>query len=215
MPRGSRHGRGDRRWRGHVLGGAGAGRPARHRGGQSGSGQAGAGTSKTEAPARTGGESRAEIDRQLDASLGEFDEELRREQQRTAEQRDSRGTSGSGNGAVAEATGEDTDRDDDDQELVRNRAGDLQSEGAYDAARSGSGNSGSASGTGADAKGPGTGGSMGGGGGGVSAREIPSGQDDDIIARRLRKAAEAETDPELKEKLWREYIDYKENTQRG
>jgi hypothetical protein len=31
----------------------------------------------------------------------------------------------------------------------------------------------------------------------------------------LRKAAEAETDPELKEKLWKEYRDYKENTHGG
>jgi hypothetical protein len=36
--------------------------------------------------------------------------------------------------------------------------------------------------------------------------------DDDIIARRLRRAAENETDPELREKLWDEYRDYKENT---
>jgi hypothetical protein len=36
-----------------------------------------------------------------------------------------------------------------------------------------------------------------------------SGQDDDIVARQLREAAEKETDPELKEKLWKEYEDYK------
>jgi len=54
-----------------------------------------------------------------------------------------------------------------------------------------------------------------GGGGGSGAKPIPSGQDDDIIARRLRKAAEAETDPELKEKLWQEYREYKENTKGG
>jgi murein L,D-transpeptidase YcbB/YkuD len=33
--------------------------------------------------------------------------------------------------------------------------------------------------------------------------------DDDIVARQLREAAENETDPELKEKLWKEYEDYK------
>jgi hypothetical protein len=33
--------------------------------------------------------------------------------------------------------------------------------------------------------------------------------DDDIVARQLREAAEKETDPELKEKLWKEYEDYK------
>ena len=34
-------------------------------------------------------------------------------------------------------------------------------------------------------------------------------QDDDIVARQLREAAEKETDPVLKEKLWKEYHDYK------
>jgi hypothetical protein len=43
----------------------------------------------------------------------------------------------------------------------------------------------------------------------VKQRQIPSGQDDDIVARQLREAAEKETDPELKEKLWKEYEEYK------
>jgi len=34
--------------------------------------------------------------------------------------------------------------------------------------------------------------------------------DDDIVARQLREAAEKETDPELKKKLWEEYRKYKE-----
>jgi hypothetical protein len=40
-------------------------------------------------------------------------------------------------------------------------------------------------------------------------RPRPSGYDDDIVARQIREAAEKETDPELKEKLWKEYEDYK------
>jgi len=36
-------------------------------------------------------------------------------------------------------------------------------------------------------------------------------EDDDIVARQLREAAENETDPELKEKLWKEYDDYKKS----
>ncbi len=36
-------------------------------------------------------------------------------------------------------------------------------------------------------------------------------QDDDIVARQLREAAEKETDPELKEKLWKEYREYKKS----
>jgi hypothetical protein len=49
-------------------------------------------------------------------------------------------------------------------------------------------------------------------GNGAVATEIPDGNDDDVIARRLRKAAEQETDPELKDKLWKEYVEYKKNT---
>jgi hypothetical protein len=45
--------------------------------------------------------------------------------------------------------------------------------------------------------------------------EIPSGDDDDVIARQLREAAEAETDPELKEKLWEEYRKYKNQQNPG
>ena len=38
--------------------------------------------------------------------------------------------------------------------------------------------------------------------------------DDDIVARQLREAAEKETDPELKKKLWQEYEQYKTNSAR-
>jgi hypothetical protein len=41
---------------------------------------------------------------------------------------------------------------------------------------------------------------------------IPDGSDDDVVARQLREAAEKETDPELKKKLWDEYRRYKEGT---
>ncbi len=41
--------------------------------------------------------------------------------------------------------------------------------------------------------------------------EVPDGSDDDIVARQIREAAEKETDPELRDKLWKEYIEYKKN----
>ena len=44
-------------------------------------------------------------------------------------------------------------------------------------------------------------------------KNIPDGRDDDVIARQIREAAEKETDPELRDKLWKEYIEYKKNTQ--
>jgi hypothetical protein len=40
---------------------------------------------------------------------------------------------------------------------------------------------------------------------------VPDGEDDDVVARQLREAAENEQDPELRKKLWEEYREYKEN----
>ena len=37
----------------------------------------------------------------------------------------------------------------------------------------------------------------------------PDARDDDVVARQLREAAMAETDPELQEQLWEEYRRYK------
>jgi hypothetical protein len=42
--------------------------------------------------------------------------------------------------------------------------------------------------------------------------DIAGGNDDDVIARQLREAAENETDPVLRERLWQEYRDYKNAT---
>ena len=46
-------------------------------------------------------------------------------------------------------------------------------------------------------------------GGTYSRKERPAQYDDDIVARQIREAAEKETDPELKERLWKEYENYK------
>ena len=46
-------------------------------------------------------------------------------------------------------------------------------------------------------------------GGTYSRKERPASYDDDIVARQIREAAEKETDPELKERLWKEYENYK------
>ena len=39
--------------------------------------------------------------------------------------------------------------------------------------------------------------------------DIPSGNDDDVVARQLREAAMRESDPAVREKLWAEYRKYK------
>jgi hypothetical protein len=61
-----------------------------------------------------------------------------------------------------------------------------------------------------DAAGAGQGaGSWGPGGTGAPPGSYTPSPDDDIVARQLREAAEKETDPELKAKLWKEYEEYK------
>jgi len=166
------------------------------------------------ATVQTPDERRAALDKQLDDSLGAFDARLHKEQQKIAEERDARqatvsaatadggtgaataGTSsadggGSSNGAGADGSsaaavpGPHRGRR---GETRNSRAGDLKSDKAAGGPSSASGN-------------------------GAPATIIPDGNDDDIVARRLRKAAEVETDPELKEKLWKEYVEYKKNTQ--
>jgi hypothetical protein len=50
----------------------------------------------------------------------------------------------------------------------------------------------------------------GGGGNGATAQKFTPGSDNDIVARRLRTAAEQETNPTLRAKLWKEYADYRQ-----
>ena len=60
--------------------------------------------------------------------------------------------------------------------------------------------------------GVGGGGPKGGSGPNTVPADIPDGRDDDIVARQLREAAMKETDPELRERLWEEYRQYKKST---
>jgi len=159
-------------------------------------------------PGQTSDERQAAIDKKLNDSLGSFDAQLRTEQQRVAQERDQRqaaaagsaATERSGEGKNGDAAGtaspEGADADDKPAgsgrhgpfSRPRDHSGDLKSEKAAKKPDDNAGN-------------------------GATAREIPDGSDDDVVARRLRQAAEQETDPELKEKLWQEYVDYKKNAQ--
>ena len=176
---------------------------------------AGAGATATPAagsangPGQTSDERRAAIDKRLNDSLGAFDAELRQEQQTLAKERDARqaaaagtaateGQNGDKNGEAAGSTategppGGDGKGGDNGKHpgpgKRRDHSGDLKSEKAGKTPDDNAGN-------------------------GATAREIPDGSDDDVVARRLRQAAQQETDPELKEKLWQEYLDYKKNAQ--
>jgi hypothetical protein len=144
-------------------------------------------------PARqaTGEEQKNELEEELETLISEFDE-LMLEQQDTLKQQqaarqargDCQGTSGGSEEAAAGGTGEEADT---------GEPGDGQMPAEAEPG----------SGPGVEKQG-----------------EMPEfekgaigdGSDDDVVARQLREAAEAETDPVLKAKLWEEYKKYKNST---
>jgi hypothetical protein len=146
--------------------------------------------------ALTEGEQLGRLEEKLDAALAEFDDLLLTEQRRLAEQAEIAGAAGAGDWGMAGA-------------------------GASGAGTTGATRTGSAGGDTGTGEPP-AGGELeaeGGGGTGTSGAPVPpdvgDGADDDIIARQLREAAMAETDPELREKLWDEYRRYKESIRKG
>jgi hypothetical protein len=162
-------------------------------------GGGGAGSGSGSAPAQTPDEHRAELEHRFDDSLGSFDATLKKEQEQLAKEHDAAvaaGGGGSSDGAAA-TTAHGGSAGTEGPRSGRGRHGSRSADHSGDlhSAKQDGVNAGGYSGNGA------------------SAREIPDGSDDDIVARRLRKAAEQETDPELKEKLWQEYVQYKKNAQ--
>jgi hypothetical protein len=172
----------------------------------------------------TTGERTAQIDRDLNDSLGVFDNRIRDEQATIAGQRSGgRGGSGGGAGSAGAAgagNSESGNGSEGDGKGGQGGGGEGQQGGG---AQGGQGAGQGGSGQGQGQQGQGEGNQQGGGGGvGGGARggsgpntvpaDIPDGSDDDIVARQLREAAMNETDPELREKLWQEYRDYKKNT---
>ena len=148
----------------------------------------------------------ADLDKSLAESLGEFDEILLKEEQRIAARIPAERESGGGYGGRGGPGS--SGQPGSGQPGSQGQTGDA---GKTSQSSSQSGQSSSAASSG---KGAGVGmGSMGSRGknetSGTGTQEISSGYDD-IVARQLREAAEKETDPELKEKLWEEYRKYKE-----
>jgi hypothetical protein len=138
---------------------------------------------------------------QLNGSLGEFDERLLREQDRIkarTPQTETTASSKSGGAYVADQaddSGNTLDNTGDGGQAGQQsqRAGETDNEGTRTASN-----------------GMGTPASSSSGTEGSIPEDIPDGSDDDIIARQIREAAEKETDPELRAKLWDEYRRYRE-----
>lgn len=155
---------------------------------------------------------RAQIDRRFDETFAVFDARMRKEQEAVSEERASGGGGASGSGADPSGEGGDGDPE------SSAGAGPGETEPG-DGAMGGSGVPGSPGEDAGDQSGSeGGGGGVGGGAKGGSGpntvpADIPDGRDDDIVARQLREAAMKETDPELRERLWDEYRQYKKSTQ--
>lgn len=186
--------------------------------------------------AQTSDEQVAELESLLADSLEQFDDKLLKEEERlTARQPRDRETgygygassqdpgrggaagtgqsSGQGSGSSQSTGSEGTadegsqDREADGAQTAKGTGGSATGAGEDGTAATGEGG-GSGEGAGPPGGGDGAGQSA-----GSSSRpgkvELDTG-DDDIVARQLREAAEKETDPELKKKLWEEYRKYKE-----
>jgi hypothetical protein len=164
----------------------------------------GKGTSQTRA------EKTGDLDDKFQGSLGAFDEMLLEEEKhlagRVPKQRES-GKNGQGGSNVSSGAA---------GRSGENGSGESSAAGQHrKRSEEGSGAEGA---MGEQTVSGGTGGSPGRGGGetrqersvyGTPDGRLPPPQDDDIVARQLREAAEKETDPELKKKLWEEYWKYK------
>ena len=186
--------------------------------------------------AQTSEEQVAELERLFTDSLGEFDETLLKEEGRLATRQPSDretgygygGSQGQGSGGGTAGTGQTSGQDSGSSQSTGSEgtAGQGSQEGGPGVAQTGEQTGGSATDSGEETgtgsgqgtgSGEGVGPSVEGAGAGQSAgsgtqpgKEDLGTGDDDVVARQLREAAEKETDPELKKKLWEEYRKYKE-----
>ena len=142
-----------------------------------------------------------ELDQQLNRALGEFDDMLLQEEEKVAAHIPRRGESGGSaaggrqGDSAADQQGDSADTGSEAGSASNQSTGQGGRTPEAAAGRPGGGLSGSAD----QAERPPTAGRP----------DLEEG-DDDIVARQLREAAEQETDPEVKERLWEEYRKYKE-----
>jgi len=158
-----------------------------------------------------------DLDRQFNESLAAFDEMLLKEL-RLIQAASAKRMKGMAEAAAA-AGREASEKGREGSSAERGAAGETGSGSAEgsgrDAGAAGAGRAETSGGRGTagDAAGAGSQppGGWGPGGTGAQTGSYTPDPDDDIVARQLREAAEKETDPELKAKLWKEYEEYKKS----
>ena len=168
------------------------------------------------APARIDEDPLMALERKLNRQIADFDDLLLGEQEKIAERRnavagnesvsDATGEGERGKGGHGGSTGPGKNPDSGDVADGQTESG---ADGKVVKAESTEGKPGEANSEGGGVR---KGGKMTGKGKPAGPSTRPGAEDDDIVARQLREAAEKETDPELREKLWKEYDDYKQST---
>jgi hypothetical protein len=157
--------------------------------------------SKSPPAAATHGEEVAALENKLGGSLAEFDQ-LLLEEARRAETRRTNGGSGSrGEYGEGGAAGTQASKGSTAGSKTPGAAG----AGGGSPAPERPGDKAGSPGGPTDGKDPGTAGAT-----AAVPPDVGDGNDDDVVARQIRKAAETEPDPELRKRLWDEYRKYKQ-----
>jgi hypothetical protein len=158
---------------------------------------------------QTNEEQIAALDRMLNSGLGEYDEKLLREQERIKAATPNNNSDGADGSAAGQGDGSEGDGSEGEGSEGQGSAAEGRNTGGTPGDnREGEQSDGQRAGGTRDS-------STGSGDTGNDSdqpTDIPDGSDDDVVARQLREAAEKETDPELKAKLWEEYRRYKRGT---
>lgn len=129
---------------------------------------------------------------QLNGSLGEFDERLLTEQERVKSRAPRTDSAGGGSSGSAGEENETAEGEKGEKEQAGKETGKERGKSRQTSSRE----------TGTPTQSPSRKKS-------TAPKDIPDGRNDDVVARQLREAAEKESDPELKKKLWDEYRRYK------
>jgi hypothetical protein len=153
---------------------------------------------------QTSQEKTASLEEEFTAALGEFDDMLLEEQEKVAAQIPRQRESGGGNQGQESASSEGMPETGGDsgagEQPPGSRSGERESGQSGASAERGVSSEGAGQGRTENSQMEPTRGT----------KEMPD--DDDVVARQLREAAEQEKDPEVKEKLWEEYRKYKKGT---
>ena len=160
-----------------------------------------ASTPEPHAPARTSDEEVAVLDQQLEDALGHYDEQIHREFEKAQAERHTHGQASAGDEQEAESEWDPASTMDPATPAEESYEARAETRTRSPSAESGESDleseprAGDSRDRGVHSTPP--------------PADIPSGDDDDVVARQLREAAQKERDPELRDKLWDEYRKYK------